>query len=408
MSAQSTDCDVRAARSVHLWWQLPPGCSAFCNEVTVLETTAGSYFCGAGWSGGYLGIQDLGGRGRRVLFSIWDSGSVGDGSAVGDDPAAVASADRVAVVYEADRVVVRRFGGEGTGAQCLDDVTGWECGTAVALCVAYRSEPDGASYAGFVDGLHLATFRVRGGRPFGGFYSFVEDFRRSGVSAAERRAASYGPAWGCVGGAWSAAEAARFSASSSPTEAVSTIDVCEAGGGAAVLRTGGDLDGAHRLGSTLALGRPSGALPPALRPAWTAPGLHDRTSAPKAAPLVPPGAGCPLCAGASREGGFCAGGCCQVAQCQAAAGRHLPGQRCPWPCAPAGSLCHYHMSDGALCALCASAVVGRGPYCGSEADGACCPRQCAAECPLRAGERCGWGCAEGSTRCAYHGGEVLT
>ena len=42
---------------------------------------------------------------------------------------------------------------------------------------------------------HQASFCVTKGKPFGGFYSFVEDFARTGKSTAQLRRAQYGPAW---------------------------------------------------------------------------------------------------------------------------------------------------------------------------------------------------------------------
>ena len=83
-----------AARSVHLTYSGPRS-TVFYNELTVDETTPGSYFMACGFRHGYFGIQDLGPRRSKVvLFSVWDPGTT----------------------YKADDVLVRRFGGEEQAA----------------------------------------------------------------------------------------------------------------------------------------------------------------------------------------------------------------------------------------------------------------------------------------------------
>merc|ERR1719291_1070468 len=144
-----------------------------------------------GFNGGYFGIQDHGNGHHRVLFSIWDAGS--EMCQGRDDPSGVDAADRVEVLHAASDVEVKRFGGEGTGAQCLDDATGWSVGDVVALCVECSRAPSGrACYAAHVrvgdaGWKHLVSYRVAHGKPFGGFYSFIEDFRRDHVSTLQER-----------------------------------------------------------------------------------------------------------------------------------------------------------------------------------------------------------------------------
>ena len=93
-----------AARSALVWWRFPEAqgpWTAWYNEETVRETTEGSYFCAAGFAGGYFGIQDMPAdspTARRILFSVWDAGS--DGAGDGDSNA-VPQSDRVEVVYTA-------------------------------------------------------------------------------------------------------------------------------------------------------------------------------------------------------------------------------------------------------------------------------------------------------------------
>jgi hypothetical protein len=105
-----TPPEPRAARSVHLRYQGPPAV-AFYNELTVNESVSGSYFMACGFRQGYFGIQERSpGQDRVVIFSVWDPGAQ-------NDPGGVPAAQRVETLYRADDVLVRRFGGEGTGGQ---------------------------------------------------------------------------------------------------------------------------------------------------------------------------------------------------------------------------------------------------------------------------------------------------
>ena len=391
----------RAARTVHLWWNpsnLGPY-SAFHIDVRVTETTNGTYFCGAGFAGGYFGIQDLGGRSHRVIFSVWDTKSqMGIGR---DQPNQVRDEDRVQILYEAAHVRVQRFGGEGTGAQCFDDTTGWEVGSTVRLCVMHKFEPDGhACYAAFFNGTHLASYRVRQGKPFSGFYSFIEDFRRDHKSVEEIRTAVYGPAWVYNGSCWAPASSATFTASKADFERPDNID-CNPGlsPGTFVLRTGGSLAGQHKLKKSFPLGLNVGN-PPQL-PAAEQTLFQKRSPAKKDHLSVPqPGTKCPLCQRASKRGGFCGGSCCNYAQCQVNNGIPIPGQRCIWKCATGSIHCLYHQSGGKRCPLCGYTVKGNGPYCYD--DGSCCgSSQCQATSPFLPGRRCDWVCYSGPL-CAYH------
>src|SRR5579859_5855307 len=104
--------EIRAARSVHLSYPAQPGV-LFYNEVVVEKSVNGSYFMACGWNTGYFGIQQLESpEDKVVLFSVWDPGK-------GDDQNATAKEDQVETTYQAPDVKVKRFGGEGTGGQCL-------------------------------------------------------------------------------------------------------------------------------------------------------------------------------------------------------------------------------------------------------------------------------------------------
>src|SRR5262245_45775056 len=102
----------RAARSVHLGFAAPEGV-LFYNELIVEQSVNGSYFMACGWNTGYFGIQQIRNPDDKVvLFSVWDP-------AKGDDPNAVETKDRVEVLHQGEGVRIKRFGGEGTGGQCM-------------------------------------------------------------------------------------------------------------------------------------------------------------------------------------------------------------------------------------------------------------------------------------------------
>ena len=103
----------RAARSVHWGWASPDA-TLFYNEMIVDQSTTGSYFMACGWNTGYFGIQELTNGKKVAIFSVWDPTK-------GDDPNAVTPEQRVELLHEGEGVRIKRFGGEGTGGQCMVD-----------------------------------------------------------------------------------------------------------------------------------------------------------------------------------------------------------------------------------------------------------------------------------------------
>jgi hypothetical protein len=184
-----------------------------------------------GWSGGYFGIQELRDGKKVAIFSVWDPTK-------GDDPKAVRPEDRVELLHEGDGVRIKRFGGEGTGGQCMTDFA-WRTGEPVRLLVRaeLHAGADGAAggktaYSGWLHDpqakawRHLVTFRTRnGGKRLRGLYSFVEDFRRDRTSVGEARRARFGGGWvRAADGAWSPLTSAKFTASRATWEARDNID----------------------------------------------------------------------------------------------------------------------------------------------------------------------------------------
>ncbi|MBN2508089.1 MAG: DUF3472 domain-containing protein [Verrucomicrobia bacterium] len=222
-SAAAPPAAPRAARSVHWGWQGPEG-EWFHTAMAVDESVPGSYFMAAGWNTGYFGIQELGNGRKVILFSVWDPTR-------GDNPAAVKPEDRVECLHSDPEMRIRRFGGEGTGGQCMGDFD-WQLGQTNRFLVRGAVQGNTTAYAGYVwmhaarQWRHLVTFRTRtGGQPLKGYYSFIEDFRRDTRSAQQRRRARFGNAWvNSTAGDWVPLLRARFTASTSSWEAQDTIN----------------------------------------------------------------------------------------------------------------------------------------------------------------------------------------
>ena len=203
-----------ACRSVHLAYTAGEGV-AFYNEVTVTRSAPGTYFCACGWNKGYFGIQELGDGKKLVIFSVWDSDQ--------NDPKAVADDKRVKLLHKDEKVRIGRFGGEGTGGQSFFDYD-WKVGDTYRFLVTAKVNGDRTEYAGYFatptekGWKHLVTFStLTGGKNLGGYYSFVEDFKRDKVSATKARTAGFGNAWvKPVKGEWAAVTKARFTADRNP------------------------------------------------------------------------------------------------------------------------------------------------------------------------------------------------
>jgi len=253
----------RAARSVHLRYAATEG-DIFYNEMTVEQSTTGSYFMACGWNTGYFGMQELRSPANKVvIFSVWDPTK-------GDDANKVPLEQRVEVLHEGAGAKVTRFGGEGTGGKCMWPYL-WETNETCRFAVRGSVEGEKTSYEGwFFDNhanawKHLVTFRTRtGGKPLRGFYSFVEDFRRDGRSATEVRRARFGNGWlRSIKGEWTSLSRASFTASGAEWESKENIDA-GISAGRFYLATGGSLTRARELGEWMEVPRVPSAQPPEL------------------------------------------------------------------------------------------------------------------------------------------------
>jgi hypothetical protein len=206
----------RAARSVHLWYQAPAAVW-FQNELVVEVSQNGTYFMACGFQHGYFGLQQLRSPDKKVvLFSVWDPGKQ-------DDPTRVADENRVKVLHQGDGVRVKRFGGEGTGAQSFFDYN-WKIGETCRFAIRAEPRDKVTAYSAYFylndqkKWKHLATFQTQtGGAPLKGFYSFVEDFRRDGRSPNQRRAARFENGWvKTTDGTWVELTKVTFTADRTP------------------------------------------------------------------------------------------------------------------------------------------------------------------------------------------------
>ncbi len=241
------DQQVRAARSVHLWYKAPDSV-LFYNEITVEKSYPGTYFCVCGFNHGYFGIQELIEPGRKVvIFSVWDPGNQ-------NNPNTVAEDRRVKVIYGGEDVRISRFGNEGTGGKSMFDYQ-WKVGERYKCLVKTTVEGDKTTYAAYFylneqkKWKHLASFQtITGGENLKGYYSFVEDFWRNGKSAKNDRLARYGNGWiKSTAGQWIALTEATFTADRTPTLNINA-GLLE---NDFFLQTGGDTENKTSLRSTL-------------------------------------------------------------------------------------------------------------------------------------------------------------
>ncbi len=249
-----------ACRSVHLKYPAPEG-TAFYNEVAVDSSARGTYFMVCGFDVGYYGIQELGDGKKVILFSVWDASDK-------NDPNAVEEEKRVKVVQNDEKVRVSRFGNDGTGAHCLFDYE-WKPGETYRFLVTARADGKRTAYTAFFyvpedrEWKRLATFStLAGGRGLRGYYSFIEDFRRNGVSAGEVRTAHFGNGWiKSNDGQWAALTRARFTADSNPATNINA----DVDGDRFILATGGDTkNSGAALGEKMDRPPAGVALPPGL------------------------------------------------------------------------------------------------------------------------------------------------
>ncbi|QDU31192.1 hypothetical protein ETAA8_63450 [Anatilimnocola aggregata] len=223
LTAPATHADEKlaglACRSVHLGYTAPAG-NAFYNEVIVDQSAPGTYFCVCGFNHGYFGIQQLDEKRKVAIFSVWDPGNQ-------NDPKSVEEKERVKLLYSDPAVRVKRFGGEGTGGQSFLDLD-WQNGQTYRLLITSERKDERTAYTGWIyqdkesRWLKLVTFStITKDEALGGYYSFVEDFRRNKISATHARVARFGNAWvRDIENKWQPVNRARFTADGNPAMSI--------------------------------------------------------------------------------------------------------------------------------------------------------------------------------------------
>ncbi len=187
----------RNAASVHLAFPVPSGepLTAFYNEVTAVEDPIHTYYMACGFSRGYLGMQVNSATERRLIFSVWDSGS-GQRAA---DRSAVPEEQHTRLLAQGEGVEAGVFGNEGTGGHS-HFIYPWKTGEAQKFVVTAQPQAGATEYAGYW--FHpeagqwklLARFRApEDGKYLRGLYSFSENF--AGETGHLRRKARYGNQW---------------------------------------------------------------------------------------------------------------------------------------------------------------------------------------------------------------------
>ncbi|QDT15510.1 DUF3472 domain-containing protein [Alienimonas californiensis] len=275
----------KACRSVHL--RLPaPKAEAFYQEMTVRESAPGTYFMACGWNRGYFGIQELANGEKLALFSVWEPPA-------GQNPDLVPEDRRVELRSKGEESEVKRFGGEGTGGQCFlkTDAADWEIGDVCRFLLVASVDQDetGAPIAGRTAYTGYFSRRAQGEEspgpwqkmatfstltptqagefePLRSLYTFVEDFRRNGVSLTQRRTAEFGAGWvwtvpdatakaGAGLPRWEPLNEAQFTADGNPAQNVNATTLpgeTPTQVGRFTLSTGGDTpENADRLGESL-------------------------------------------------------------------------------------------------------------------------------------------------------------
>jgi hypothetical protein len=186
----------RNAASVHLNYPVPRGTNvaAFYCEVTGVEDPVATYYEACGWHRGYFGMQVNSSTERRIIFSVWDSGS----EAV--DRERVADENRVSLLAKGEGVYAGDFGNEGTGGHSHLQYN-WKTGETQRFIVT--SQPTNKTftiYSGYwfhpekKQWMLISSWRApKDGSWMRGLYSFSENF--GGSNGHLRRKALYGNQW---------------------------------------------------------------------------------------------------------------------------------------------------------------------------------------------------------------------
>ncbi len=186
----------RNAASVHLMYPVDKETKvqAFYCEMTGLEEPVWTYYMACGWHRGYFGMQVNSPTERRIIFSVWDSGS----EAVDRDN--VADDDRVTLVAKGEGVYSGDFGNEGTGGHSHLRVM-WKTDEKQRFIVTARvTDETHTVFSGYYfhpdkqQWILISSWKTpKEGGYLRGLYSFSENF--GGANGHLRRKALYGNQW---------------------------------------------------------------------------------------------------------------------------------------------------------------------------------------------------------------------
>jgi len=239
----------RNTASVHLAYPTKgiENIDAFYCEVTPVVTPLWTYFEACGWHRGYFGMQVNSPTERRIIFSVWDSGTEHDTrDKVGD-------ADRVKLMGKGDGVEAGDFGNEGTGGHS-HLVYNWKTGDKQRFLVTAKvTDATHTVYSGYwyhpeqKKWMLISSWSApKDGQYLHGLYSFVEDF--NGDNGLLNRKAFYGNQWyRTADGEWHEQTTATFS--HDPTGRSDRFDrFMGVENGQFFLSTGGFIPGSTKFG----------------------------------------------------------------------------------------------------------------------------------------------------------------
>ncbi|MHA3775666.1 DUF3472 domain-containing protein [Verrucomicrobiota bacterium sgz303538] len=254
----------RNASSVHLNYTLPKDADidAFYSEATAVEDPVHTFYMVCGFQRGYFGMQVNSPTERRIIFSVWDSGS--GKTAMKRD--AVAAEDHTQLLAKGEGVDASAFGGEGTGGHSHLTYP-WKTGTKQRFLLTAKAGDNGtAIYTGYWfhpeknQWMKIASFQApKASASLGHFHSFSENF--VGSNGHLRRKALYGNQWVHTRqGQW--VEITEASFSHDPTGKTARLDRCMGvENGSFFLAHGGFVEGFTKFGERFT--RPAIGTPPA-------------------------------------------------------------------------------------------------------------------------------------------------
>ena len=169
--------------------------AAYYNEVTGVTDPIHTFYMACGFSRGYMGMQVNSPTERRIIFSVWDSGSGQNAQTRAEVPLE----NQTQLLGKGDGVVAEVFGHEGTGGHS-HLVYNWKTGVPQKFTVTAKVDGTKTIYSGYYfhpdknEWMLIASFSApHDGKKLRGCHSFVEDF--AGQTGHFQRKALFGPAW---------------------------------------------------------------------------------------------------------------------------------------------------------------------------------------------------------------------